>query len=117
MSAITQTSVVEPTIFVKRSSLCDVILSPGEFFWLHICSKQTTKKVVFFKFLVLFATGPFEVTFSERGCFLKDSEASFVPCDTDLDPLATQVVASVHESKTALEALSLNGDLLRYVLR
>ena len=42
---------------------------------------------------------------------------SFVPCDTDLEPLATQEVAFAHESKTALEALSLNGDLLRYVLR
>ena len=54
---------------------------------------------------------------SERSCFLEDSEASFVPCDKDLEPLATQEVASAHESKTALEALSLNGDLLRYVLR
>ena len=64
-----------------------------------------------------FARGPFEVTFSERSCFLGDSEASFVPCDTDfIEPLATQEVASAHESKTALEALSLNGDLLRYVL-
>ena len=55
--------------------------------------------------------------FSKRSCFLEDSEASFVPCDTDLEPLATQDVASAHESKTALKALSLNGDLLRYVLR
>ena len=27
---------------------------------------------------------------SERTCFLEDSEASFVPCDKDLEPLATQ---------------------------
>ena len=54
---------------------------------------------------------------SERSCFLEDSEASFVPCDKDLEPLATQEVASAHESKTALEALSLNGVLLRYLLR
>ena len=49
---------------------------------------------------------------SEHSCFLEDSEASFVPCDKDLKPLATQEVASAHESKTALEALSLNSDLL-----
>ena len=55
--------------------------------------------------------------FSERSCFLEDIEASFVPCDTDLEPLATQEVASAHEPKTALEALSLNGDLLRNILR
>ena len=58
-----------------------------------------------------------KLRFSERSCFLEDSEASSVPCDTDLEPLATQEVASAHEPKTALEALSFNGDLLRYVLR
>ena len=47
-----------------------------------------------------------KLCFSERSCFLEDSEASFVPCDKDLEPLATQEVASAHESKTALEALS-----------
>ena len=62
--------------------------------------------------------GHSKLRFSERSsCFLEESEASFVPCNTDLEPLATQEVASAHESKTALEALSLNGDLLRYVLR
>ena len=54
---------------------------------------------------------------SECSCFLEDSEASFVLCDKDLEPLATQEVASAQESKAALEALSLNGDLLCYVLR
>ena len=54
---------------------------------------------------------------SEGSCLLEDSEASFVPCDKDLEPLASQEVASAHESKTALEALSLDGDLRRYVLR
>ena len=58
-----------------------------------------------------------KLRFSERSCFLEDSETNFVPCDTDLEPLATQEVASAHEPKTALEALSLNGYLLRYVLR
>ena len=48
---------------------------------------------------------------SERSCFLEDSEATFVPCDKDLKPLATQVVASAHESKAALIKA------LRYVLR
>ena len=54
---------------------------------------------------------------NERSCFLEDSKTSFVPCDKDLEPLATQQVDSAHESNTGLEALSLNGDLLRYVLR
>ena len=53
-----------------------------------------------------------KLRFSERSCLLEDSEASFVPCDIDLEPLATQEVASAHEPKMALEALSLNGDLL-----
>ena len=58
-----------------------------------------------------------KLRFNERSCFLEDSEASFVPCETDLELLATQEVTSAHEPKTALEALSLNSDLLRYVLR
>ena len=48
-----------------------------------------------------------KLRFSERSCFLEDSETNFVPCDTDLEPLATQEVTSAHEPKTALEALSL----------
>ena len=47
-----------------------------------------------------------KLRFSERSCFLEDSEASFVPCDTDLQPLATQEVTSAHETKTALEQWS-----------
>ena len=46
-----------------------------------------------------------KLRFSECSCFLEDSEASFTPCDTDLVPLATQEVASAHESETAPEAL------------
>ena len=34
---------------------------------------------------------------SERSCFLEGSEASFVPCDKDLEPLVTQEVASAHQ--------------------
>ena len=30
-----------------------------------------------------------KLPFSKRSCFLEDNEASFVPCDTDLEPLAT----------------------------
>ena len=41
---------------------------------------------------------------------------TLLTCST-FELLATQEVASAHEPKTALEALSLNGDLLRYVLR
>ena len=58
-----------------------------------------------------------KLRFSERSCLLEDSEASFVLCDTDLEPVATQEEASAHEPKTALEALSLNSELLRFVLR
>ena len=36
---------------------------------------------------------------SECSCFLEDSEASFIPCDKDLEPLATQEVASRARSK------------------
>ena len=33
-----------------------------------------------------------KLRFSERTCLFEDSESSFVPCDTDLEPLATQEV-------------------------
>ena len=39
LSAITQTRVLELTIFVKRRSLHDVILSSSEAFSLHVFSK------------------------------------------------------------------------------
>ena len=51
---------------------------------------------------------------SERSYFLEDSEASFVSCDKDLEPLATQEVASAHESKTAIYCVMFCDDLFHY---
>lgn len=59
-STITERAEVKPTIFVKWSSLCDFILSSGEFFWLHMCSEQTTRNVVSLKF----STFPLPLTMS-----------------------------------------------------
>lgn len=82
----------------------------------NIYSKQTTRNVASFKFLVLFNSqeDPSNLRSSESSCFLEDNEASFVPCESRS---TREVAQSAYESKMALEALSLNGDLLRYVLR